>query len=185
MHKEEKKIISQLKKDHVGALKYLFDTYYEKLYFFAITFINQKEIAEEIVQDVFISIWDKRKELIITSSLKSYLFASVKYKSFSCLRQRLESVTMESEQVLYAVHSHHMPDQLFETFELEYYIQKAISLLPDKCKIIFNLSRNSGLTYKEIAYELNISVETVKTQISIALKKIKIFLEIHWDTVLN
>lgn len=176
------KLIRQIKKNNVRAFKYLFETHYEKLFHFALTYVNHKEIAEEIVQDVFITIWNKRKELDITSSVKAYLFTSVKNRSISYLRQHLKlaDITDNEHNIVSLYQS---ADYKIEGDELELYVQKAIDLLPDKCKIIFSLSRNSGLTYKEIAKELGISTETVKTQIGIALKKIKLYLEIYWDSV--
>ena len=183
MLKDEIKIIKLLKKGNTGALKYLFDEYYEKLYFYALKLVDHKESAEEVVQDVFISIWTNRRKLSITLSLKSYLYVAVKNKAISYLRQKIKTISFEYDQEKPIVHSSCNPEIKTDIDELEFHIHQAIKLLPDKCRMIFNLSRNSGMTYKEIAVELDISTETVKTQISIALKKLKVHLEKYWDTV--
>lgn len=184
MKNEDKNILVLIKRGNEKAFKDLFDKYYRELYYFALTYFNQKETAEEIVQEVFIHIWNKRYELEITTSFKSYLFTSVKNRSIDYIRKELRKPEKADEKLNNLIVCG-TADSSFEISELETLISKAILSLPEKCRIIFNLSRNSGLTYKEIANEFNISTETVKTQISIALKKIKLYLEIYWELVYN
>jgi RNA polymerase sigma-70 factor, ECF subfamily len=166
-----------IKNGSTKALKHIFSLYSERLFYYAIKFVNSPEIAEEIVQDVFIAIWENRKELNIRSSLESYLYTSVKNRSISYLRKKISGI--ETGDISYA---NNIPDQIrtdapVEYTELNNELKRVIDSLPERCKIIFTLSRNSGLTYKQIADELNISPESVKTQIGIALSKLKKHLE--------
>ncbi len=184
MNTDELTIFRQIKRGNIRSFNYLFNKYYEILFRFALTYQNQREVAEEIVQDIFMHIWEKRLELNISSSVRSYLFTSVKNRCISFLRRKFDKAEVVSygctpdEQTFFQ-----SPDIALESIELEFHIKNAIKMLPDRCRIIFNLSRNTGLTYREIAAELGISTETVKTQISIALGKIKLHLERYWYTV--
>lgn len=165
--------LRELKKGSTYALENIFNLYADRLFYHALKFVNNKETAEEIVQDVFIAIWENRKELNIKSSLESYLYTSVKNRAISYLRKKI--ISLEANDLSYAdnIADDNKTDASIEYAELTKELKKVIELLPERCKIIFTLSRNSGLTYKQIAEELNISPESVKTQIGIALSKIK------------
>lgn len=167
----------ELKKGNTNALKTIFDLYAEKLFYRALKFVNSKEIAEEIVQDVFIAIWENRNELNIQNSFDSYLFTSVKNHSISYLRKKISNFEAENLSFVENSANNSTNETSIEYTELNNELQRAINMLPERCKLIFTLSRNSGLTYKQIAAELNISAESVKTQIGIALKKLKSHLE--------
>jgi RNA polymerase sigma-70 factor, ECF subfamily len=170
-------ILKELKKGSPTALKELFDIYAEKLYCYALRYVNKPEIAEEVVQDVFIAIWETRNKLTIKISLESYLYTSIKNRSISYLRKRISEI--KKVELLVA---DQIPDEFNQNNGVEYQelktgLKKVIETLPERCRIIFYLSRNSGLSYKQIAKELNISPETVKTQIGIALNRLKIELK--------
>lgn len=183
MKNKEDDLVRGLNKGNINSYKTIFNNYYEKLFQFALRYVYHKEIAEEIVQDVFIIIWEKRKELNITDSLSSYLFTSVKNRSISYLRSKLSKVELSADDHSILKTDNKIYENSIEFSELEKEIHNAISLLPERCKLIFNLSRNSGLTYKQIAFQLNISPESVKTQIGIALKRLKLHLEKNWETI--
>ena len=152
-----------------SAFAGLFAEYYQQLSLFAIKYVSDLEIAKEIVQDLFVSIYENRKSLLITTSLKSYLFQSVRNRCLNHIkhleveRKYLEQVAFEQES------SEDLEARIMET-ELEHRIFQIVSELPAKCQVIFRMSRVKGIKNKEIAKSLDISIRTVETQISHALK---------------
>jgi RNA polymerase sigma-70 factor (ECF subfamily) len=158
--------------------------YYTSLCRYAIKYVRSEEQAEEIVQDVFLSLWERRGVLMITTSLEAYLHTAVKYRSLNHLKKKLATQELISDYEAYAHPSTNNTEDQIAGNELAHLVTQAIRALPEKCRIIFDLSRNGGLTYREIATELNISPKTVETQISIALRRIKEFLGKHWDTLI-
>ena len=181
MQTTEKHLLSRIRKNNLEAYKYLFDLYYRELYFFARKFLENREVAEEIVQDVFIAFWENREVLIIEKSIKSYLFTSVKNRSINYLKSKINNINFVNIDSADSENHILITDQPLELKELDDLIQKAVSSLPPRCKEMFHLSRNSEMTYQEIADALDVSKETVKSQISEAIKKIKDYLNKHWD----
>ncbi|MBN1183802.1 MAG: RNA polymerase sigma-70 factor [Bacteroidales bacterium] len=177
MKHNEKEILTKLKHGDDQSLKYLFTEYYKPLYVFARKYLAIKEIAEEIVQDVFIYLWDNIQSIDIQISLKSYLFTSVKNRSLNYIKSRYNQTTHIGLEEVTEGDAHISEISGIEYQELYKLIQSAIENLPEKCKEVFYLSRNSEFTYQEIADDLGISKDTVKMHIKNALKKIKIYLK--------
>jgi len=156
------------------AFKKLFLQASGPLFAMAHGIVNSNYLAEEIVHDVFIKIWKNRDELKLNSSARAYLKISVCNMSFDYLRKYRktffhEDITNPGLHLL----ERQDPLRVYCFEELYQRVQTAISSLPEQCQIIFRLSREKGLKYKEIAHELNISIKTVETQMSRAIKKIK------------
>lgn len=181
---KEEELMTCLSNDDRKAFEYIFRTYYQDLCRFGATYVKDYDVAEELVQQIFINIWERRYELAISTSMKSYLFTAVRNKSFNYLKLQLpkEYKKVDVDNVGFMDDSNMEEDIVFE--DLKVCVANAIDALPEKCKAIFNLSRNSGLTYKEIAEELDISVKTVENQIGIALKKLREQLSPVWDKVI-
>jgi len=176
-------IIDRLKKDDPNALRYLFDMYYKDLVLFSIKFVINKETAEEIVQDVFIRIWNNRNHIIIGKSFEAYLFTSVKNGSINYIKSKYASIRFARLDDSVNLPVNETAEDYINTVELKKAIHQAIHSLPHKCKIIFNLSRNAGLSNREIAEQLNISGKTVQAQIGIATQKIREYLKNQWDNI--
>lgn len=155
----------------------LFDEYYTPLYRFCLQFVRNTEVAEDIVQEQFISLWERRYKIIIHTSFKSYLYKAVRNRSIDHLKGRFNQVSFEYESAPGLVIENINPHSNMENKELMDLIQKAIESLPEKCYTIFSMSRFGEFSNKEIAAHLNISVKTVENQITIALKKLRSFLE--------
>jgi RNA polymerase sigma-70 factor (ECF subfamily) len=157
-------------------IKYLFDKYYAELCRLSFKYVGRTEISEDIVQDVFINLWNKRFVLNYSGKIKPCLITSVINTSLNYIQSKFarQNILDEShiEDDITGFNQH---DEVVKE-ELDKIVKLAIEKLPDKCRTIFMLSRFSGLTYKEIADKLNISIKTVEAQISIALKKILHFL---------
>lgn len=157
----------------------IFRDLYPVLCRYCLQFVRKPEIAEEIVQEQFIYLWEKRKVIKITSSLKAYLYKSVKNKSLDYLKSKFANLDFNGENALLDFKENTDPVKEYEKKELENILEEALKILPEKCYTIFSMSRFGNLSNKEIAIQLKISVKTVENQITIALKKIKNFIEIY------
>jgi RNA polymerase sigma-70 factor (ECF subfamily) len=155
------------------AFDELFRRYYTPLCRYALRITQSEEAAEEAVQLVFIHFWEHRLSLSVQQSVVSYLFKAVRLKVFENFRteqiknkyhddfaQKQEYISEESNPAL-------------DGYELSCLIWNAVEQLPEKCAVVFRLSRDEGLTYNEIAEHLGISVKTVENQMGIAFKKLR------------
>jgi RNA polymerase sigma-70 factor (ECF subfamily) len=173
MHSLDRHILDGIKAGDQTALKQLFDLYFRDLVLFSAGMVVNTGVAEEIVEDVFIRIWRTRDDLELTSTFKSYLFASVKNRSINYLKSTYGKMRFEDLDSASQMMSGPMQDSELERKELAGAIRKAIENLPPRCRIIFSLSRNAGFTTAEISEHLGISKKTVQSQISIAIRKIR------------
>jgi RNA polymerase sigma-70 factor (ECF subfamily) len=148
------------------AFEELFRKYFPPLMAFARKILIDEDDAREVVQKVFINLWEKRQEIDLSTSLRSYLFTSVHNRSLNMIRDRKK---FSSEGIPDIGGEWDVGAQI-ESMELEEKIRESIACLPDKCREIFELNRFDGLKYSEIAAKLGISVKTVENQISKALK---------------
>jgi len=144
----------------------LFREYFPPLISFARKILVDEDDAREVVQNVFVSLWEKRKEIDLSTSLKSYLFTSVHNRSLNVIRDRKK---FSSEELPDKAGDWDVSAQI-ESMELEEKINGALQALPEKCRKIFELNRFDGLKYSEIAAQLKISIKTVENQMSKALK---------------
>jgi len=144
----------------------LFRNYFTPLMAFSRRILGDEDDAREVVHQVFINLWEKRSELDLSTSLKSYLFTSVNNRSLNVIRDRKK---FSSEEVPESAGEWDVSAQI-EAMELEEKIRTAIKTLPERCREIFELNRFGGLKYSEIASQLDISVKTVENQMTKALK---------------
>jgi RNA polymerase sigma-70 factor (family 1) len=159
--------------DDETAYKELFMEMHVPLINFSRSFVQQKEVAEEIVSDILMTVWEKRKDLERIENLRVYLYISVRNHSLKYLvkQKKINSVQLEDLDVMLAT-SNLNPENLLISKEMVQRVRAAIEQLPPKCKMVFQLSKEDGLKYKEIASILNISVKTIDNQLAIALQKI-------------
>ncbi|WP_432713872.1 RNA polymerase sigma-70 factor [Pedobacter sp.] len=167
-------IIRYIKKDDCSAFTELYNRYWEKLLVVSLNRLNNLEAAQEIVQDVFTSIWERRSELDIKSTVSSYLAVAVKYRVIDLLASKAYKVKKtEIQEAILSGFEPSVEEQYFEK-ELIKRIEETIQNLPEKCQLVFRLSRESGLTYKQIAEKLKISEKTVEAHMSKALKELRL-----------
>lgn len=176
MDPQEKKLYEKIKSGDEKAFESLFKAYYDSLLNYAFEIIKDYHIAEEIVGEVFIKMWEQRTKIVITTSIKSYLFKSV----YNTCLNHIKHVKVKNKYKAYFYHhadfnksDDYYPLAKVIENELEVKIEETISGLPEKCREIFMLSRFNGKKNDEIAKKLDISITTVKTQISRALKKMR------------
>jgi len=156
----------------------LYSNYYVLLCTIADQYVKDKYLAEEIVGDVFLKYWEKYNEIIITTSVKAYLVRSVQNRCINYLEHNKVKQKIENESTLFGLaESDDYPLGTLYEKELASLINQAMNALPEQCRKIFLLSRDEELTYEEISQRLNISVNTIKTQIKIALSKLREWLK--------
>ena len=175
----EETIIRELKADNQKVFEQVFKKYYPMLYYEARGYTKSNHLAEEIVCDVFTRIWQNRDKLSINTSLREYLIKSVHnncidYYRHQKTRDKLKSGLEETYRSKYTLEDlGENPLDYLLTLELEEHIKKAVDTLPGQYKKAFLLSRINELTYEEIAAEMGISVNSVKTNIKNALVKLR------------
>lgn len=183
MHRE-KLLVKQLMNGNEKAFSALFNTYRNDVYGYSISMLKTHVLAEEIVQDVFLNVWQHKERLNPSLSFKSYVFTITRNLTFNLISKVANNRKLK-EEVFYKSQQSYSPieDKLAEA-DYEIIKKKAIDQLPPKRKIIFEMSRNEGMSYEEISKELNISVSTVKGQTSKALATLRDFLQTHGDVAI-
>jgi len=166
-----------------AAFTQLYLHYGKKLIQFAVSLIRSREIAEELVEDVFVKLWTNRERIREIDNLTVYLYVSVKNKALNALSSKAHELISAPFDYLDTVIDEFAPDpyNLMITVEMMTRMREAIESLPPRCKLIFKLVREDGLKYKEVAEILNISVNTIDVQMAIAVKKICTSLHIQKD----
>ena len=163
----------QIRKDNRLAFSNLFETYYEPLCEYAYSYVKHEERMEDIVQEVFVRLWEKRKQWEPKVAVRAYLYRSVYHQVINDYRKRrYESTQYEGSMDEYAVDRISPLDSL-NYKELYGAFQETLKLLPERRREILELRLLHGLSYKEISLVLNISVNTVDTQIRRALKLLR------------
>ena len=151
----------------------IFRQHYPELCGFANKYLHDLDAAEETVQTVFVKMWEKRAELEITTSVRSYLFTSVRNGCLNYIKHMKIRDDYKEHNQREMDQNRVLADDDLEASELENRIHSSINSLPEKRKKIFILSRYEGLKYQEIAEKLNISVKTVEHQMGSAIKQLK------------
>jgi RNA polymerase sigma-70 factor, ECF subfamily len=161
-----------------NSYEVLFKTYYKELCHHAVKFTSDTALAQDVVSDVFARIWEKRSQLQIDTSVKSYLYRAVTNQCIDTLRKKYhkKTVLVDSFQQCETAYDGAITSMAPEARELATAIELAIRQLPKQCGIIFRLSREAGLKYQQIATQLNISVKTVETQMGRAFKALRLSL---------
>ena len=176
----EKEIFQLLCEGDEHSIKLIFDKYYEGLCLYSESIIKDHQAAEEIVEDIFLYLWINLKKTPINSSVKNYLYRSAHNNSLKYIikqkkEKRLFNFTdynLEDKEILHPI-SPNYPISNLILKELEEKAEKVLDILPKQCKEIYFLNRFENLSYTEIAAKLNITVGTVKTQMSRAFQKFR------------
>lgn len=157
-----------------AAFTQLYLHFIKKLTQFSISIVRSREIAEELVEDVFVKLWANKERITEINNITVYLYVAVKNRSLNALSQKAKELIVAPFDHLDMPVDRQManPYELMITTEMLVRMQNVIDALPPRCKMIFKLVREDGLRYKEVAEILNISVNTIDAQMAIAVKKI-------------
>ena len=163
----------QIGKNSQKALKELYGLFFTRLFNFALMYVNTKEVAEELVNDVMVKIWSNRETISDIRNLETYLFVAVRNHAFNYLSTYSSyHIAIESEGNQARVINLSDPSKDLEWKEISFQLEKAVDTLPDQCRTVFKLIREEGFRYKQVAEILNISPRTVETQLFRAIKKL-------------
>lgn len=184
MQLTEQQLLLSLQEDNTQVFETLYTTYFRGLHVYVLSMIKDEMEAEEIVQQVFVKIWEKRKSISIQSSIKAYLYKAVYHESLNWIKHQKVKAAYASHRT-YVMKNSPTP-QANETLAqktLEQKIREALLELPEQCRTIFQLSRFEELKYREIAAQLQISEKTVENQMGKALKLMRIKLSDYLTTL--
>jgi RNA polymerase sigma-70 factor (ECF subfamily) len=161
-------LLNSIRQGDSHAFELLFKKYYAPMCLLAAKFTRDMDSAREVVQDLFVYLWENRAKVHIEYSLKAYLTSAVRHNSIRFMQQRRPDLSIDElpEDIQFA-------DELHDSLELDELYQQlltTIEQLPEQCKRVFKLNRFEGMKYAEIAALLNISVKTVEAHIGKALK---------------
>ncbi|MBN1598836.1 MAG: RNA polymerase sigma-70 factor [Bacteroidales bacterium] len=177
LNPDSKFLVNRLKRGEEAAYEMLFKEYYQMLTVFANRYIQDLETSKELVQDLFVSLYEKRNSLEINSSLKSYLFRSVHNRCINMINaKKIRDKYAEYVNANMNLSENSLEEEVYLS-EMQQAIYTAISELPPKCRKIFKMNRFEGLSNNDIAEQLSLSKRTVETQISKALKILRVKLE--------
>lgn len=187
MEIEDHILVVRLREGDADAFEKIYNTYYNILYAYILEILENRLFVEDVIEDVFVTIWEKRESLSLEVSLKSYLLRAARNASLDFIRKKnvRENYKNKIEQK-YRIESGYelfnvLESDSFQQKELKESIDTAIAALPRKCRKVFKLSRYFKLKNKEIAHRLNISENTVEKHMGTALSKLREMLSKHYD----
>lgn len=157
----------------ISSFEALFQVNYRPLCATSYRIVQDKDIAEDIIQDIFLKLWEKRETLTINTSLKAYLFQSAINQSINYNKKYQNALSRELHFGLETGSDANTTEETFEFKETSLRVNAALKALPEGCRTVFVLSRYEQLSYKEISNQLGISVKTVEAQMTKALKHLK------------
>jgi RNA polymerase sigma-70 factor, Bacteroides expansion family 1 len=177
-----KEILTELRRGSHKAYERVFIVYYRKIKFFINGFIKSEETAEELTQEIFLKLWEKRGSIDLNKSFGFFLYTMARNSTFNFLKHKLvhesyiakssfdDSLALSPEEQIYAK-------------EIDLLIAMSVKKMPDQRRRIYELSRQEGLSNDEIASKLNISKKTVENQLSIALKELRKVISLFMITI--
>ncbi len=170
---DTEQIIRRLKNEDKSAVDDLFTYYYPRLYHFSKSILKLENGIDDILQEVFVKIWLNRQKIGNPETFNAYIFTITKNEVLNLIRSNLREHTFKDQLFQRAVAEEFQNSVPLEYEEIKNGIDKIVANLPEKRQQVFDLSRNEGLSNKEIAQQLNISEKTVEDHITHAIKQIK------------
>ena len=180
----EQELLLLIAKDDEVAFTILFNNYRNKIYSIAFELTESTVIAEEIVQDTFLKVWLRRETFGEVTHFKVYLFTITRNDVFSALkgiarRQNLEQIAAQDIPIFYSDTENQLVQKQYEEI-----LKRAVDCLPAKQKQVYKLVKEKGYKRNEVADELGLSAETVKTHLAQAMRSIRAYCLAHVDTLL-
>ena len=177
-------LITKIKSGDIQSFKEVFDTYYAPLLIYSTCIVGDSDEAEEIVEQLFYTIWKNHKELPLLRSLHAYLYGAVRNQSLQYLSHKnVQQIFAKKTKDGNESDTHEIdPQKQMELNELESFVNATIDNLPERRRIIFRLHRFEGIKYDEIASQLQISVKTVEAEMTKALKTMREQIGIYYHS---
>lgn len=181
----EKALLARIAEGDKDAFKQLYDRYWNDIYYVALGFLKSPEWSQDIIQEVFIKIWQKRATLTSIEQFKSYIFIIARNELISALRQKMRADGQQDRYRQLLPEQYTSADQPLAVRELETQIGEAVQQLPEQQQRIFRMTRQEGLSHDEIADQLGIARKTVANNITKTLNHIRDYLLEHGNDVLT
>lgn len=157
--------------------EHLFRTHFGELCRIAMPLVKDEDVARDVVQEVFVELWGKRKKIQIHSTVKGYLYRAVINRSLDQVRRGARLVTIDSQVPNPVGANANVTENAVLKNELEDLVDKGMGLMPEKCRMVFHMSRFGGLKNREIATELGLSIKTIENQMGKALRILRNYLK--------
>jgi len=158
----------------MNAFEQIYQCHWSELYNYSYNILRDKAVCEEIVQEIFFSLWNKRQDLKITHSIKAYLFTAIRFQSINYIRsEKVKRNYAANYSAFHKISFDNSNEEHIHLSDLAGIIEKEVAKLPEKCQQIFRLSRNEHQSIKNIAEHLNISHKTVENQLTKALRHLR------------
>lgn len=170
---DSKILFRQLSEGDEKAFRKIFDLYKERLYFVALKMLKSPAVAEEIVQDTLMAVWTNQSKFTTIDDPEAYVFTIAYNRIYNQLKKTANEHKLVSELIYILQNDQYSGDDIILASETKAIIDEAIEKLPPQRKLIFQLSRQQGLTHEQIANKLNLSRNTVRNQITEALQQIR------------
>ena len=181
---DEKLLLQQIAEGDEKAFAIIVSRYWNNIYAQALTYIKSGHHAQDIVQEIFIKVWEKRQTLCNVERFDSFLFIIARNYIISELRKKIAQPLQPDFVDVYKEDSM-VPDRILSFKQLREHLETAINLLPQQQKTAFLLSRDEGLSYEAIARQMNLSKETVKKHMCRALNFLRLYIKTHTDVYLT
>ncbi|QEC43465.1 RNA polymerase sigma factor [Pseudobacter ginsenosidimutans] len=175
----DKELFKRIAEEDASAYQTVFELYYDKLHFNALKFLKSEFWAEEIVQEVFLELWDDRKKLVEIESPAAWMYRMVSNKCFNLLRRQEREMRIQYYIQLSKKTANDCQQNGYDFNLIRRLVLEAISKLPDQQRRIFLLRQEDGLSYKEIAQHLGISPNTVHTHLARSIQSVRNYLLVH------
>ena len=182
-------LVARLRSDDARALGLLMDRYAAALHRFVRQIVRRDDLADDVVQDVFVSTWERRKELVITTSVRSYLYRAAKNQALNAIRHESAEARARSSLItdvdadgvpVAGGYAQNQGEEAVAAKELDAIVRRALELLQPQLREVFLLRRTHGLSYAEIAAALGLQVVTVRSQMSRAVRALAEAVERGW-----
>jgi len=173
----EKQLVEKLKQSDTVAYESLYLLYVQRLYGFVLRMAKSPELAEDVVQDIFVKLWENRQQLDPEQSFKSYIFTMAKNQLLNFIKRKAHESRIVNEILAHVPRGSRPSDNMILENEIQHLLDEALSSLPPQRKLIFELCRIQGLTYKQAAEQLGLSDSTINSQMVKAIKTVKEFLK--------
>jgi len=166
----DERLIALIQENNLAAFERIYNKYWSKLYLSAYNILRDRQVSEDITQEVLVNLWMKRANLQLTS-LNAYLYTAVRYQVFNVIRSG--KVRADLFNHLEELFSNNGGEDILSQKDINRLLEQGVAELPEKCRQIFIMSRKEHLTTKEIAERLGIAPKTVENQLTVALNRLR------------
>jgi RNA polymerase sigma-70 factor (ECF subfamily) len=177
----ETELLLRIAEGDKAAFKELHDHYWNNLYSVALSFLKSPDWAMDVIQEVFLKLWERRHKLSEIDHFKPYLFVSTRNELLTALKSSTRQAQLQEKYAQRMPDHFMLPDQVLSVKELEGLVASVVAQLPELQRTIYRLTREQGLSHDEIAGQLGIARKTVANNMTKALNQIREYLQVHSD----